>query len=353
MVAVLSMVVATCSSDPATVDTLAVLSFTEHEVAFPSPAGFELAGTLSVPDGSGPFPAVALVTGSGPQDRDETLGRHRPFFDIATDLAGRGIVVLRFDDRGFGASGGSFEGATTFDFADDVRGAVDFLAADARVDGNRIGVLGHSEGGVVAPIVAEQTERVSFVVLLAGTAVTGREILIGQQDDVMRSEGASDEEREWQLSWIVPIIEAAATDQPDDALEATIRSIMAEAASEAPDGVSDLEVEAATPVMVQTFLDPWMRTFLRHDPVPALEALDIPTLAVLAELDIQVTPARNEASLRAALAGNPGAEVVVLPGLNHLFIEAETGAVSEYEQLPGPVAPSLLDLVGEWIMRQP
>ena len=321
--------------------------FTERDVII-TRGGFDLAGTLSTPVGSGPFPGVILVTGSGPQDRNETLLRHQPFLDIAIRLAAEGIVVLRYDDRGFGESGGEFDGATIFDFADDAVSAIEYLSSVPEVDVARLGIVGHSEGGVVAPLAAAESDLVSFVVSLAGPGVVGHQFIAVQDDDILRAEGASDDLRQWRAGLLATLLEFALSDATGVELDEAIHSAIALADDTRPESVSSEDVENAT-MSAGLLLDPGVRFFLSYDPHPALQALDIPVLAVLGELDVQVSPDLNEQPTREALAANPNGRVVVLDGINHLLVEAQTGTISEYWELPGPTADTLLDLLVDWI----
>ena len=167
--------------------------YLEEEVTLENkPAGVKLAGTLTLPKGKGPFPAVVLITGSGPQDRDESLLGHRPFLVLADHLTRNGIAVLRCDDRGVGGSTGNTSTSTTADFADDALVGVAFLKARPEIDGKKIGLIGHSEGGVAAPIAATKSTDVAFIVLLAGTGLPGEEILYRQAELILKAAKADE-----------------------------------------------------------------------------------------------------------------------------------------------------------------
>ena len=313
-----------------------------REVRFESVKdGVTLAGTLTVPPGDGPFPAVVLVSGSGPQDRDETVFGHRPFLVLADALTRRGIVVLRYDDRGVGESTGNIATAVTADFADDAEGAVRYLAPLPEVAAGEIGIIGHSEGAVVAPIVANRDEDVGFVVLLASTGVTGEELLVMQLIAINRAMGV-DEAITAQRSELQRSLLGLVSETPDDSVVARrAREILAAA------GVTGAGADA----QVRALLTPWMRYFLAYDPLPALRALKVPVLALWGGKDTQVPPEGNLEPVRAALeeSESPDVTVRVLPGLNHLFQTADTGAPTEYVSIEETMAPVALETIGDWI----
>jgi fermentation-respiration switch protein FrsA (DUF1100 family) len=306
-----------------------------------------LAGTLTIPQGNGPFPVAVLISGSGQQDRDESIMGHKPFLVLADWLARQGIATLRYDDRGVGESGGNPVGATSADFAEDALAAVEYLQGDARF--SSIGMIGHSEGGLIAPMVAGQSDAVAFVVLLAGPGLSGADVLGKQTEDLMRAEGASRSAIDWRIGWGLDVIELAASELSTDEAASQIRTTVESAAGDVPLGMEQLVSDAAIEETVAAFTDPWMRYFLAYDPQPALAALPIPVLAVIGSLDLQVSAQFNIPALETALSGNPDATVVELDGLNHLFQTATTGALSEYVQIDETFAPEALELVAAWI----
>lgn len=309
-----------------------------------------LAGTLVVPDGAGPFPAVVLVSGSGPQDRNDTLVGHQPFLVLADAFARRGIASLRYDDRGVGGSTGSHAGATTADLATDASAAVAFLDADPRT--GSVGIVGHSEGGIIGPMVAGESEAVAHVVLLAGPGLPGREVLRRQTEDLMRAAGAPEADIVWQLEWRSQIMDVSASGLSDDEAAREIGAVASAALANPPDEVTEPLAPALVDTFVEAFVDPWIRFFLAHDPAPALAALETPVLALVGSLDLQVSAEQNIPALERALAENPAATVLELEGLNHLFQTATTGAVSEYVQIDETFAPAAIDLVASWILEQ-
>ena len=319
--------------------------YTSLDVTFPN-LGFDLAGTLVVPDGDGPFSTVVLVSGSGPQDRDETLVGHKPFLVLADALARAGIASLRYDDRGVGESGGSQVGATTEDLATDAAAAVSFLAGRPEV--GSLGIVGHSEGGMIAPMVAVGEPRVDFIVLLAGPGVPGVELLARQTADMMRAEGVPQSIVDWRISWTGKVLQIAASDAPADEAEAELRSVVDEALAAGPAGGG--ETLGDVDQFVAAFTDPWMRWFLAYDPAPALSRVEVPVLAMIGGLDLQVAAATNLPALEEALASNADATVVELEGLNHLFQPATTGAASEYARIDVTFDPDTMGLIAGWIL---
>lgn len=323
--------------------------------------GITLAGTLSLPEGEGPHPAVVLITGSGPQDRDETLFGHKPFLVLADYLARHGVATLRYDERGVGASTGSFAGATSADLARDVEAAVRYL--EARREVGPIGLVGHSEGGLVAPRVAREGDAVRAVVLLAGPAVRGDRLLARQNVALLAAAGVSEEGAEaygQRLEAVLGAVVGVPLDRPLSAEEqAALRDTLeAGLTAMAPADRKALGVPDASAVVrqaeaaVRSFGQPWMRYFLQYDPGPALHALEVPVLALFGSKDLQVLPAQNVAPMREALAGTPAATVEVVDGVNHLFQPAPTGAPAEYAQIETTIAPVVLDRVTAWLQQQ-
>jgi len=329
--------------------------YTSTEVTFPDQkAGVVLAGTLTVPPGPGPFPTVVLVAGSGPLDRDEQLMGHKPFLVIADYLSRNGIEVLRYDERGVGKSKGSFAAATTLDFADDAEAAVAFLSSRSEVDASRLGICGHSQGAIVAPLVAARNKSVHFIVVLAGPGVRGDELLLQQNAALARASGA-DEKRVAALVRLNRAIYDAVIQEGDLAeRQAKVTKIfldsidsdptLSEAAkSEARKGLDKVLAEVSTP---------WLRNLLTLDPGAALATLRIPVLALTGSKDLQVLADPNLAAIKAALdkAGNTSYRVVKLDGLNHLFQHAKTGLPSEYGTITETFAPEALAAIKDFIL---
>lgn len=308
-------------------------------VSFPGGADdVELAGELTLPAGDGPFPALVLISGSGPQDRNEELMGHRPFLVLSDHLTRSGYAVLRYDDRGFSESTGDYASATTRDFADDAAAALAYLKADARIDAARTAYVGHSEGGLVAPM-ATQVEPAAALVLLAGPAVPLSDVLLRQTADIMRVEGASEEDIETALAVNQSAFDIARAGNEDaDALEAEMKAAFVSS------GVNETMAEN----MSERMTGPWMAWIMDYDPVPALEAYDGPVLALFGSMDVQVAPDASEGIMREALS-HPDSDVVTLDGLNHLFQPAETGAMSEYLEIETTMDPAALEAVSDWL----
>jgi hypothetical protein len=321
-------------------------AYDEREVRFRQPvAGFELAGTLTIPAGSGPFPGVVLISGSGTQDRNETIGTHQPFLDLADGLARRGIVVLRFDDRGAGDSGGEpveLSDATTLDNAQDALAAVEFLADQPQVATGRLGVIGHSEGGWIGPIVANKSDKVAFAVLLAGSGAPGAEVLERQVADLARDQGATPDVVDWQVGFVRQLIEVSRAENDPTIAEAAMRQVLDAAASTAPPGALPTDPSAAIDEIIDNYNRPWMKFFIAYDPAPDLRALKIPVLAIFAELDLQASAELNAPAAQAALQDNPDATVIVVDGLDHLF-QSATGPPDQ------PFDTDTITLIADWI----
>ncbi|NNF57486.1 MAG: alpha/beta hydrolase [Rhodothermaceae bacterium] len=333
--------------------------YATEDVAFMSADGTVLAGTLTIPAGNGPHRAVVLTSGSGPQNRDEELAGHKPFFVLADYLTRQGLLVLRYDDRGVGESSGSFETADLYDFTADATAAVEFL--NAREEVADVGLLGHSEGGYVAPLVAKQTETLDFIVLLAGPSVRGAEVLEVQNELAYRLAGVSPETAEayaTALGRVLQRIIAVPLDQPlGDELLATARDSMRAtitalpAADLALAGVREDNLDQVLAGLADFLQAPWARAFLAYDPQPDLRALDVPTLALFGAKDFQVPPDQNEEPMRAALAASnsPLWDVETFEGLNHLFQTAPTGSMGEYGTIEETMNPAVLARIADWI----
>jgi fermentation-respiration switch protein FrsA (DUF1100 family) len=335
--------------------------YSVEEVRFPNPeGGFELAGTLTTPEGEGPFPGVVLVSGSGPQDRDETLAGHKPFAVLADHLTRAGIAVLRYDDRGVGESGGEFASATSEDFATDADAALAWLAERPEVRGDAVGIVGHSEGGLVGPLVAARSDRPRFLVLLAGPGVPGRDILLTQTRAIAELQSASQTAMATNDRVLLGAFRVVA--ETDDAAESAerIREVLASEIEKLdPEERSAAGIPADDPgpwldAQVAEFNSPWMRFFLNHDPASALEATRVPVLAVNGSLDSQVDADINLVAIEAALrrGGNSDYTVEEIPGLNHLFQEAPTGNPTEYAVIEQTMSPVLMDRVADWILER-
>jgi pimeloyl-ACP methyl ester carboxylesterase len=306
-------------------------------------AGITLAATLTMPSGTGPFPAVVLITGSGPQDRDESLMGHRPFLVLSDYLTRHGIAVLRADDRGVAKSTGTFATATSADFATDAEAGVTYLQSRTEIDAKKIGLVGHSEGGLIAPMIAARNPAVAFIVLMAGSGVSGDEILLEQGRLIAAANGATPEQLAQNATRMRAALQLVKTEQDETVLAAKLR-----------EQLTGLVPAEAIDAQVKPLLSPWYRYFVRYDPAPALTRVKVPVLAINGEKDLQVPPKQNLPAIRKALesGGNTRIEVVELTGLNHLFQTAKTGAPSEYAQIEETMAPLALDTITRWILKQ-
>lgn len=312
-----------------------------EEVSFSSGGNVTLAGTLTVPDGPGPFPAAVLVTGSGPQNRDEEIFNHRPFLVLADHLSRRGVAVLRYDDRGVGGSTGDGQTATQRDLAGDTAAAVQFLESRPEIMPGRIGVIGHSEGAMIAPLVAEANPDLAYLVLLAGPGCSGYDILLQQTAALLRAGGAPEAQIR-NAQDINRSLYDVVRSEPDntraaDRLRTMTRSL----------GVPEDQIE----IQIAAMLTPWYRSFLRFDPANALRATKCPVLALTGSLDRQVPPDENLAAIADAVrsGGNDRVETHRLEGLNHLFQHAATGLPEEYARIDETFAPEALDRIAGWV----
>jgi hypothetical protein len=325
-------------------------------VAYENPADdIRFAGTLTLPSGDGPFPAVLMLTGSGAQNRDETLMGHRPFLVLADHLTRRGIATLRVDDRGVGGSTGNTLTATIADNAGDALAGVAFLKAQPKVDGRHIGLLGHSEGGWVAPLAATRSADVAFLVLLAGPGVTGEEIRHAQ-DSVMAVIGGASLDYVTADRMVSQALYDALKAEPDDsvAMARMGQAVEAARARLTPPQRGALDSVWAGVDLAQSWrllVTPWFRHLLTYDPRPILARVTVPVLAIFGEKDVQVPPAQSVPPMDSALraAGNRDVTIRVFPNLNHLFQHATTGLVHEYGLIEQTIAPEVLEAIGEWI----
>jgi uncharacterized protein len=327
--------------------------YASREVTFENEAdGVTLAGTLLTPDGEGPFPAVLFVSGSGPQDRNETLMAHQPFLILADHLARHGIASLRYDDRGVGESTGDHMGSTVTDFAEDAAAGVAFLADQPKIDGDVVGILGHSEGGLAGPQVAAAGGAVDFLVLLAPPGVPLVELLQRQSEDMLRLQGLDETMLEAAIAQQAEDL-ALVRDESvsDEALQAellarTRRRIEAMGPEEAARLGLD-EAQAGQAIAQATTA--WFRSLMRQDPAVHLRKVEVPVLALFGGKDVQVAAEENAAALREA---RPDAEIRTFPDLNHLFQHAETGGLEEYGKIEETIAPEVLAAVTEWITER-
>ena len=324
-------------------------------VSFDNPeAGIILAGTLTLPKKGGNYPVVVLISGSGPQDRNEEIAGHKPFLVIADYLTRNGIGVLRFDDRGVGESEGDFNKATSRDFAGDAQSAVDYLRTRLDIDKDNIGLIGHSEGGLIAAMVASKTNDISFIILMAGTGLPGSVILDMQGKLIAKAAGQSD--AMVQRSAIIrrQLIDMALASKDLTKLRADMTAYLNEELQK-PESISLVPAGADVEQLIKSQVDfmatPWMVYFLKYDPAEDLAKIQCPILAINGENDLQVPAKENLSAISDALnkAGNIQFEVKELPGLNHLFQKSESGSPLEYDSIEQTLSPVALQIISEWI----
>ena len=317
----------------------------------------KLAGTLTLPPKPGKHPAVVLLTGSGAQNRDEEIAGFKPFRLIADHLTRAGVVVLRCDDRGVGSSSGSLESVTSEDLAGDALAALGFLKSRPEVDSARIGLLGHSEGGLLAVMAAGRSKDVGFIVLVSGPAVNGETLLRAQGEAIFRAEGKSEAEVQRLLAQQARGFRVIRTGEGAEELAAEVRketlAALAKLPPEQQKAMGDLGpfADRAVKGQMAALRSPWLKFFLDFDPTPALGQVRCPVLALFGEKDLQVPAEPNRKALEAALArtGNKRVTVKVLPGANHLFQAAKTGSPSEYAMLPKQFVPGFLEAIAGFV----
>jgi len=331
--------------------------YIEEEVVYENKeADITLAGTLTLPPGKSSFPAVLLITGSGPQDRDETIYGHHPFLVLADYLTRQGVAVLRVDDRGVGESTGDFSRATSEDFASDVLAGVVYLKTREEINPEQIGLIGHSEGGLIAPMVAIKSSDVAFIVLMAGTGLTGEEILYLQSDLISGAMGVNEEDIIKNRQFNEKIFSVIKEEKDKKNAEERLRQMFMEdwekVSDEEKEKIGDPEVYINA--QLQSLLSSWLKFFLTYDPKPTLSKVKCPVLAINGEKDLQVPPKENLSAIEEALVagGNKNFTVKELPGLNHLFQTAQTGVPAEYVKIEETISPVALKIVGDWILEQ-
>lgn len=316
--------------------------------------------TITIPHGNGPFPAAVMITGSGPQNRDEDIMGHKLFAVIADHLTRKGFVVLRVDDRGVGKSTGDFGKATSEDFAKDVNSSVDYLLTRPEVDKKKVGLIGHSEGGMIAPMVAAKRNDIDFMVLMAGPGVRITELMAEQNEAVARSSGVSDKA----LAEIKPLFEQvtrSVLDARDSAAAFETTALLIENWSMNKDKAVLEEMKLGTAKqradyirsMINELRSPWFRYFLQFDPKPYLEKVKCKILAINGEKDIQVVSKQNLPGIAAALkkSRTKNYEIKELPGLNHLFQSCIKCTVTEYGELEETISRAALEAISSWLEK--
>jgi uncharacterized protein len=320
--------------------------YVQRDVHFNNSAAHnQLAGTLSLPKGEGPFPAVVLISGTGHNTRDEDVWGHKVFLVLADALTREGVAVLRYDKRGVGGSSGNYDAATTADFTSDAEAAVTWLKTQSQIDASRIGVLGHSEGGIIAPAVAAADKSVAFVIMIAGPSIRGDKLFVLQSAMTAKAYGAPDDyiakrkifDQELYSAILSAPSEAIAFDRAT--------ALVARAVG---DKIIDANEADTLPKDDTT---PWERYFLSYDPAPTLAQLTVPVLVLNGSLDVQVPAKENLAAAREALRNNSDATVIELPGMNHLLQDAKTGAPNEYNEIEETMSPAAIKIITGWLSK--
>jgi len=324
--------------------------YKEEEVTFENNRDkITLAGTLTVPQGKGPFPAVILISGSGPQNRNEELFGHKPFLVLADYLTRRGIAVLRFDDRGTGQSSGNFNDATTADFATDVLAALAYLKTRQEIDPAKTGLIGHSEGGMVAPMVAARSKQVAFIILLAGPGIGMDQIVLYQIGRQLKMLGKSDEQIQAEIRFRKKIFETMAVAKDTVLAAAKIRKAYADLPE------AERNLLSWTPEqldgMIRTFSNPWWRFCLSYQPTKTLRKVQCPVLALNGSKDTQVQADPNLDAISKALREGKCKSYTIkkIDGLNHLFQKCKTGDGLEYRSIEETINPEVLEVIAQWI----
>ncbi len=332
-----------------------------EEVVFKNiEAGIRLAGTLTRPHSEGTFPAVLLLSGSGAQDRDESVFGHRPFLVLADYLTRRGMAVLRVDDRGIGGSAGDFDKATALDFASDAMAGVAYLKNRKEIDHGCIGLAGHSEGGMIAPMVASQSSGIAFIVLIASPGLAIKQMEFFEEVRALKANGASDNLIARNRAVQERLFAVINRETDSQVVKEKFTSIIKEffkglnAQEKKIIGISEKNLDVHIQEKFRRLHSPWFRFYLNYDPGTVLKKTSCPVLAVNGEKDVQVTPKENLEAIKSALeaGGNKNYTIKELPGLNHLLQTAETGNISEYGKIEETMSPFAMQIIGDWILKQ-
>jgi alpha-beta hydrolase superfamily lysophospholipase len=328
--------------------------YTSEDVTFTNDKfNIKLAGTLTIPSGKEPFKAVIMITGSGAQNRNEELMGHKPFLVIADYLSRNGIAVLRYDDRGVGGSKGNSSEATSEDLATDAEAAFNYLKNDPKINQKKIGFIGHSEGGLIAPIVASSHNDVGFIISLAGPGVTGQQIIIRQSQDISRLSGVKENEIKETTEINKKLYAVLRKEKDNKKAEVKILALYKEILEKKKTSKEDLE--KAVNRLKMTFganTYTWFRYFIMTDPSIFWKKVECPVLALNGEKDLQVSAKENLPAIEKAVrsAGNKSIKTVKLPELNHLFQHCKTGLPAEYSSIEETFSPDALKIMADWIL---
>lgn len=327
--------------------------YAEEEVSFENKVEkFNLAGTLTYPKGEGPFPAVVLVSGSGPQDRNEEILGHKPFWVIADYLTKQGFAVLRYDDRGTAKSNGNFETATSFNLSQDTESALDFLKSNPKINSSKICVAGHSEGAMIAGMLAARRKDIHAIILLAGPGIQGGELLLLQQFLINKANGVPDKSnramQRYNRKIYNLVIEKESLSEAKPILEKKIRKTFEK--TKDSDLVGYPTKEALIQESINAICNPWMFYFIKYNPKTDLEKVTCHLLALNGSKDLQVPPKENLGAMKQFIPKSDKSQVFKeLPNLNHLFQECQSGSPTEYGTIEQTIQPEVLKLIGDWL----
>lgn len=302
-----------------------------------------LAGTLTTPKNKKDFPTVILITGSGPQNRNEEIMNHKPFLVMSDYLTRNGIAVLRYDDRGVGESEGDYSKANSKDLSRDTQAAIKYLKSRKEINNNKIGLIGHSEGGLIAPMIASSSKDVSFLVLLAGPGLKGEELLLLQKKLTEQKSGINEIAVNKSQEIFKEAYDIISTYKGNDK---ELRNMLKEYFNQK---FNNAIREAQLNSLIQSLTSPWKKYFIKYDPSPALEKIEVPLLALFGKNDLQVPAIENSKVFEEV--DNKNIEIVQLDNLNHLFQESKTGLPSEYSNIEQTISPRILDIISKWIIE--
>ena len=312
-----------------------------------------LAGTLTYPNDKGPFPTIILISGSGAQDRNEAIFGHKPFLLLADYLTRQGFAVLRYDDRGIGDSEGNIALSTSKDLANDVIAAIQFLQKQPEINTENIGLLGHSEGGIIAPMVALRSDSVKFMILMAAPGLSGEEISYYQSEAIGRAAGQDEAVLQLNQSYSRKMFAQVKQHKEIEKLKKELIQINEQYLQELEALLGTLPEGARKNqhIQIETLLLPWTQFYLSFDPAVTLQKIDIPVLALNGDKDIQVPAEKSLKAIQNALQSgeNPPAMIKKIPGVNHLFQPCITCTLEEYAQIETTMAPEVLSIIGEWV----
>lgn len=331
--------------------------YKEEQVTFKNDKdNIRLAGTLTLPSAEATYPAVILISGSGAQDRNESIAGHRPFLVLADFLTRNGIAVLRVDDRGVGGSELGSPDATSENFAEDVLSGIQFLKSRKEIKARQIGLIGHSEGGMIAPMVAARSNDVAFIVLLAGLGQSGEDVIYTQTELIQKSQGLDPAVIAQAIELQKKIHQIVKTAIDRKRIEQLVNGEITSFVAAMTDSQRNAfrPIEASIKRLIPMYQTPWFRYFITFDPMPILMRVKVPVLALNGELDLQVASRENLELIAIALETGKNKDYTIksFPNLNHLFQTCKTGAVSEYAQIEETMSPEVLRTITEWLLTR-